>query len=697
MAMRTKGFDLFNTWLAVALVVLNLLVANALLSRWGSARVDLTENKEHSLSPVTQKILRELPDRVEILGLFSMQTHRLLKPLIPAIHDLLEEYEMASDGKVVVKFYDPYGNEKEQDRLYQEFGVKPTPLRLETRYSEEVRSAYFDIVVRMGDQNIKYSLMDLVDVSEEGGQMVVKLKNLEDLLTTAIRKVSTSFATIDGALLTINSPVKVQLSVLPGSKMSMIPKEVAAKVNDAEKVLKEIIEKHASGAAKGKITYSRTESQDPMKVFWVSVSYGSRSTSFPLFMGTDDLKSGVSKADIKERLESAFKRVLPGFVKTIGLVTPRSVPKFNPMMAPPPDEFQMLSQMLGEEYNVKHVDLSKGRAPVDVELLIVARPEKLSDKELYAIDQYVMMGGRLVLLLDPEKLDYQALNGPAPRMMLKEVNANIDKLLDKWGVVYGDSLVLDSQFLPYPLPVSTASGMIFIEQVPYPYFVRATSFADDPVVRGLQQLVFLWPGYLKVKQMKGIQATQLVKTSPKAWTKEIAGQLDVTPHRGESPTPPSGAQSYALAVLLRGKFESAFKGEPSPVATKDGTATKDSTATQPAGEARRDESPDNTRIAIVADSDFVSKLGLDLLDNQGMANLVFFRNLLDWVQAQDDMLQTRSKGPMPRPLRDIPDDTKGRIQTVFWMSELGLLALLYGLIAAIRRSRSRSFADRRAK
>ena len=98
---------LVSTALTLALLGLNLLAFNVLVSSWSGARLDLTQDRIYSTSAATERILASLDDNLLIRGYFSKRTHPKLAPLIPEIVDLLDEYRALSGGRLQVEIIDP--------------------------------------------------------------------------------------------------------------------------------------------------------------------------------------------------------------------------------------------------------------------------------------------------------------------------------------------------------------------------------------------------------------------------------------------------------------------------------------------------------------------------------------------------------------------------------------------------------------
>jgi len=83
----------------------------ALLNVWvfplNGLRLDLTAQREYSLSQTTRDLLGNLQEPLLIRGYFSEKTHPLLAPLVPRIRDMLRKYEVASGGAVQLDIIDP--------------------------------------------------------------------------------------------------------------------------------------------------------------------------------------------------------------------------------------------------------------------------------------------------------------------------------------------------------------------------------------------------------------------------------------------------------------------------------------------------------------------------------------------------------------------------------------------------------------
>ncbi|MDA3864475.1 MAG: Gldg family protein [Deltaproteobacteria bacterium] len=703
MAIKNKIKDKLNIWITIILLGLNLFAFNFLIRDWHGARVDLTEYNEHSLSGHTRKVLRKLPDRVEIVGIFSKNTHKLLKPLLPKIQDMLGDYVAESGGRVVVELEDPE-SDREVKSVFENYGIKPMPMPLASKYKQEVKSIYFNIIIKYGDQTLKYGIDNLIDVKDEGGKVDVSLKNMELLLTRGIKKVTTSFTSLDSVLANITSPVQIIFHQLPEEyKQNIAPEKLKEIQSSTEKLENKIqsLQKRFNN-----IKYKKVKAKNQEKIFMVEINYGSKKIEFPLFMQTAE----VSSSDISERVETSLKRVLPGFTRRLGLIIPPA--DVNPMMARqmrrrPPSQFAILKQLLQEDFEIEEVDLESGNPPLNIDVLLLARPEEMSEKAVYALDQYIMLGGSVVILLDPGKLDMMAL--AQSKLKLNAVKSGLEELMANWGVNYKQQILADKKNLPYPMPREIQPGLVVVDDVPYNYFIKYDSGFEHPIVANIPIFSTLWTGAFEInnEKNKNIKIRPVLKSSSKSWLKKIDPEsgVDLTPNPAAQESEPPDSRQHLVAVSLEGKFTSLYKGKKSPLEKnesdkqaddKSGDKSNDKAVDKSTdkaenksdqqnfqGEPKKEVSPE-TRVLLVADSDFISEIGMKILENKYSLSLKFLRNSLEWVQSSQEDFVTSSKG-MPRPLDDMSPKKKSYIQHFIWIISLLALAFIFAILFLTRR------------
>jgi ABC-2 type transport system permease protein len=690
--------------LTVALIGLNLVALNVWLYPLSVARIDMTAQKEYSLSQTTRDMLSNLQEPLLIRGYFSEKTHPLLAPLVPAIRDMLQEYQIASNGKVVVEIVDPLKDPEKEAEANQTYGIQPTPLQAADRYGASVVNAYFDILIRYGDQNVVLNFRDLIEVQPQpNGQVDVRLRNLEYDLTRSIKKVVYGFQSVDSVLAAMDNPVKLTLYVTP----STLPDWLQPAPDTIQKVAKDI-----EATSNGKFTFESVDldaPNSPVNRQTMVDQYGLHPIAASLFSNQtyylhmimqigDQVQlvtpSGdLSEANVRTSIESALKRGSSGFLKVVGLWTPPDQPMQNAFGQQQPSfkSYQTIVQQLGRDYTVQNVDLSSGQVPSNVDVLVVIAPQGMGDKERYAIDQYLMRGGSVVVAAGNYILNPDPMTG---NLGVQPVEGGLQDMLASYGITVTQALVMDPQNEPFPVQVSRDVGGMQVREIQainYPFFVDVRPDGMDrqsPILANLPAVTLNWASPVVVDPDKNAQrkVTTLLESSSGSWLRtdtNIQPDLQAYPEMG---FPVEGDQaSRPLAVSVQGVFPSYFKDKPSPLQAPEtsdagtGSAGPNPTPT-PASQPSQvigtiESSPDTARLVVIGSAEFLNDIVFDLSSNltrdRYMNSLQFLQNTVDWSVEDLDLLGIRSRGTSARILNPLSEG-----QQSFWEGLNYALALL---------------------
>jgi len=689
--------------LSLVLVGANLLALNTWLFPVHDLRADLTAQGEYSLSQTTRDLIRNLPEPLLMRGYFSEKTHPLLAPLVPTIRDMMREYEIASGGKVNVEVVDPREDEDLEAEANQIYGINPTPFRIAGRYESSVISSYFDILIRYGDQSATLGFQDLIEVQSAGGEVEVGLRNLEYDLTRSIKKVVYGFQSLDAVFASMEEPIKLTAFVTPQT----LPESLAEVPQLIQKVAQDI-----QAESGGKFTFEMMDPDDPnspitrqtlfdsydLRPFAVSL-FSSDSYYLHLILQVGEEAqliyptSDMSEADLRTEIEAVLKRAAPGFLKTVGLWHPSTEPvqSLYGGTVQPISSWELVWQQLMQDYTVKSVDLSSGRVPGDVDVLVVIAPQGLGDAERFAIDQYLMRGGAVVVAAGNYILSPLQFGGG---LLIEPVQDGLQEMLAHYGVEVGDALVMDPRNEPFPVPIQrSVAGMTVMEyqQIPYPFFVdvrRDSMATESPIVANLPAVTLNWASPVEVDEEKNQEreVVTLLQSTAGSWLQtstNVNPDLETYPQYG---FPVEGEQkARPLAVSIRGSFESYFKDKPSPL-EGEGEASALGTI---------EVSPESSRLVVVGSAEFVDDVVLDISrsfsQDRYLLNLQFLQNIVDWAVEDEDLLSIRSRGTYARLLRPLEKDEQS-----FWEGlnyALALLALIgIGVVWNVRQ-RSERIAD----
>jgi ABC-2 type transport system permease protein len=673
--------------LTAVLVVANLGMANVWAYPLRGLRLDLTQSREYTLSQTTRDLLSNLQEPLLIRGYFSEKTHPLLAPLVPTIRDTLEEYRIASGGRVEVEIVDPAKEPDKEAEAYQVYGISPTPFQVSGRYESSVINSYFDLLVRYGDQSEVLSFGDLIEVEmRRDGTPEVRLRNLEYDLTSSVKKVVYGFQSVDAVLAAMDEPVQMTIYATPDA----LPAYLAEALPTIEKVAADI-----QGEVAGKFAYtvvnpdaqgspvSRQELFDRYGIQPIAASFFSPDTYYlhmVLQIGDEERvlypPADLSEAEVRTTIESALKRASPGFLKVVGFWFPPAEQTQDPFTGQMQDQistWQELYYSMTDEYTVRALDLSSGSVPSDVDVLVAVAPQGLSDTDRYAIDQYLMRGGAVVAVAGNYVLTPEPYGGG---LAVREVQDGLQEMLAAYGLTVERSMVLDLQNEPFPLPVVRNVGGIQVREIQaldYPFFVDVRSdgmASDHPIVSQLQAATLNWPSPISVDDAKNAEreVTALLASSARSWTQStttIQPNFEQYPQLGFAVG--EAQEPHTIAVAARGAFESYFKGKPSPLIEGDSQEGEGEAATQPQGAATGtiERSPETARLVVFGSAafldDVVFQLSTSLSRDRYLNSLKLVQNAVAWCTEDLDLLGIRARGTTARLLNPLSE----RAQTMW--------------------------------
>jgi len=714
--------------LALGLAVLNFILANIWLNPIGTARVDLTEGKIYSLSDSTRQYLQQLQEPLLIRGYFSSKSHPLLEPLTPQIKDLLEEYQIVGADRVRGEFVDPHTDQSLEEEAADKYGIRPVPFRMNSRYEAGVVNSYFDLVVAYGDQYETLSFNDLIEVKGNGtSEPEVLLKNPEYSITRAVKKIANAYQAGGNIFSSLKKPLKFQAYVSADSKLPEALAELRKQLTETVKTLQQ------DSAGKFEASFADPDA-DPALAAKLRKNYGFGPQIANLFdpkpfwfymllQGENELvqvplPKELDQSSLKQSIEAAVKRMAPGYLKTVALVTPPQQTPANPYMPRPPQgkTYNGLRQMLGENARIIDNDLKQGQVPTEADMLVLLGPDKLDEKQLFAVDQFLMQGG--TVLLASSGFDVAISNS----LDAKNHSSGMEGWLKHHGLTIENNMVLDPQNASLPVPVRRRLGALSLNEIkmmPYPHFpdLRGTSLSsDNPTTSALRQLTLNWASPIDVdkEKNKDRKVAELLKSSKQSWVSEalnIMPDYRSFPQTGFKPVDERGAE--LLAVAVDGRFESWFKGKNSPLLEakekpespqalaeeiKNGTPADDETNKEDEKTVVSsviERSSDSARIILLASNTFASDQ-VQSLSSQAQGTyytrpLEFIQNAIDWSLDDQGLLSIRGRAQFARTLQPMPQSTR-----FFWeylnygLAILGLL-LVWGWRKLRQRSKQKHY------
>ncbi len=665
--------------LAATLAAANLIAGNFWLGQMNWARADLTEGSVYSISGETKSYLRQLQEPLLIRGYFSAQTHPLLAPLVPRLRDLLKEYEIAGRGKVRVEFVDPQKDPAIESEANSQYNIRPVPFQTENKYQASVTNSYFNVLVKYGNEFQTLGFRDLIEVKQVSeSNLSVNLRDPEFEITRAIKKALDSYRGTGDVFSGITAPVEFEAFISAEDKLpDPLPalrkdvKDLIDSYRDSSggKFTGKIINPDEGGEAEAQ-QLDRLYGLHPLAVgllnpkqFWFGLVLKSGSK-----VETVSLPQSLDKAGLKQNIEAELKRLRPGALRTVALYTPPitpPMPQFGIEGSGGPS-FQTLEAKFKENASVERANLSTGRIPEQADILFVAAPSKIGSTELFAIDQFLMKGGTVVIAASPYDVSLQG------NLAVTKTPTGLEDWLKSNGLSFRDGMVLDHQNSPLPIPVEREVGGIPIRQIQlldYPYFpdIRDDGLAKGAVpTLGLRQVTLSWatPIAIDADKTKTLKAVPLIQSSPNSWVSAATSVIPDFEAHSELGFPEGREKGrQVLGAMVEGQFKSYFAGKPSPLAkdakpedakSKTGAETsgpdagKDKDAQKPSITGVIERSPESARIILIGSSGFLSDDILSLLSQadrtQYLQPLAFAQNIVDWSLEDRGLLALRARG-----------------------------------------------------
>lgn len=358
-------------------------------------------------------------------------------------------------------------------------------------------------------------------------------------------------------------------------------------------------------------------------------------------------------------LSRALSQVLSPKKAVIGVMS--ALPVFgemNPMMmqmgrANRQNPWVFISE-LKRDFEVKQVDLGAEKIDDDVQVLMVVHPKGISEKAQFAIDQFVLRGGKLLAFLDPlTVVDSQNSQNSQMNPMQRNLSSgsSLELLLKAWGIAFDTSkVVADMNF------VTAISRGARPENMPAVLSLTQEAVDTNDVVTGqIDSLLVPFAGAFSGTPAEGLKQTVLLKTTKNSqlvekMLAEFSSEQVVKQFA-------AGGKELPLAIRLTGKFKTAFpEGKPKDKPgdePKDKDAAKDQPSTEPSLKASQTDGV----VVLVGDADMLfDQFSVQVQEVFGQriviprnGNLTLVQNLVEQLAGDSNLIGVRGRATMSRP------------------------------------------------
>ena len=322
----------------------------------------------------------------------------------------------------------------------------------------------------------------------------------------------------------------------------------------------------------------------------------------------------------------------------------------NPMMMmqrrrPQQDQGWLVFQELKKDYTVREIEMESESIPQEITTLVVVHPKNLTEKTLFALDQFVLRGGRLIALVDPFSVaDFNA-NAQQQNPMMMQMGggqagpSTLSKLFTAWGVTFDTAKVVAD--LSAATKLNAGNGRVE-ENPAFLSFTPANATKDELLTAQLSQIMFAFAGSFEIAESKDIQVTPLFRTSKENAC--LVDQMNVQFGLGamRSQLKPDGVQR-TLAARLQGTFKTAF---PNGYAEAGSTNAPIKGLTSGKG-----------TVMLFGDTDFINdpfcvQMAQTLFGNIPQPindNMTLFGNAVEQLAGRQELIGVRSRGNFNRP------------------------------------------------
>ena len=298
---------------------------------------------------------------------------------------------------------------------------------------------------------------------------------------------------------------------------------------------------------------------------------------------------------------------------------------------------------LKKAYDVRNIPASSTGIDPDVDLLMIIYPKTLSQALRYAVDQYVLSGGNVLVFADPLCVSDR---NQGPQQFMGSAGASLPKLFASWGISMDPKMAIAD----FDQPTRVMTGNNTPEENPLMISARGLSFnQEDIVTSGLESMLFPIAGAIMQVEGSPFQFEPLVVSSEnaaviqafKAYMGVEAIKKDFVP----------AGKKFNIAVRIHGKFKSAFPGgfkEEKP---------SDSAEIHKPQKPHIEQATKEASIIVVSDADMLANhfymrqrnlLGF-ALSEMFNDNLNFVSNAVEILTGSNDLIQLRSRGKFERP------------------------------------------------
>lgn len=303
----------------------------------------------------------------------------------------------------------------------------------------------------------------------------------------------------------------------------------------------------------------------------------------------------------------------------------------------------MVTRMLSEFYNVKKIEKDV-KSITGIDSLVVIHPRGFSEETLFAIDQYVMKGGKLLVFTDPNAVSDRSAGMYGG--VSSSPDAGFKKLMDKWGIELKENTYAGDKYLSGVgrfnpnMPPGRLLALLNCNE-------QCTNEYKDSITSGINNSTFVFPGVLSTKTVEGVEHTPIMSTTAKGNSYTAMGYEINNPQAVWNKFS-EGSKPVVIAYKATGKFKSAY---PEGIKVKEDKDKKKKDKKEEKAAVIKESTKENA-VIVFSDVDFINDQFAFKKTFLGMAvandNSTLFLNSVEALTGDVDLMSVRSKGRINR-------------------------------------------------
>lgn len=309
-------------------------------------------------------------------------------------------------------------------------------------------------------------------------------------------------------------------------------------------------------------------------------------------------------------------------------------------------------------FETRYLGQTLEKVPDEVTVLLVAHPNELGERALFAIDQFVLAGGKALIFVDP----YSEAEGGQQQMLGRTTpeSSDLPRLFKAWGLEFDPTKVATDRLSARKVQIG--QGQRPLDYVAWLELRGGNIDRDSPITANVGSITAASAGFLKLAKDAPVTMTPLITTAPGASVVDAAKVKGMPDIEGMLRSYEPGPEKLVIAARLTAdKVKSAFP-EGLPVGVL--KAEKEGESVEQQAEAYRklfptvlSESKSPLDVIVVADSDILAdRFWVQVQQFFGRrvpvpvsANGDFVLNALDALSGSSALLGLRGRGSTARP------------------------------------------------